>query len=81
MEWFKKHVDTMIILGAFGSAIIWINGSLSDLRLELKTDLVRLDKEIASIDKEVSLIKTETAIIKTVLIMQNVMPKEMAAKE
>lgn len=53
MEWFKKHVDTMIILGAFASSLLWMNGKFNDL-----------EKDIL--------------VIKTVLIMKDIMPREMA---
>ena len=35
MEWFKKHVDTVIILTAFGSAILWMNGRFNEIEREL----------------------------------------------
>lgn len=41
MDWFKKHVDTCIILGAFGASILWMNGKFNDVEKEignLKTD-------------------------------------------
>lgn len=63
MDWFKKHADTMVILSTFAGAMMWINGTL----LEIRTDIHSLDKEMA--------------VIKTVLIMKNVMPKELAVKE
>jgi hypothetical protein len=35
MDWMKKHVDTVIILTAFGSAILWMNGRFNELEKEL----------------------------------------------
>ncbi len=43
MDWFKKHVDTVIILTAFASSILWINGKFNDLEkdiLIIKTCLI-----------------------------------------
>lgn len=63
MDWFSKHVDTVIILGAFASTVLWMNGKFNE------------------IEKEIYGLKTEIAIIKTVMIMQNIMPKELAKSE
>jgi hypothetical protein len=35
MEWFKKHMDTMIILGAFASSFLWMNGKFNDLEKDM----------------------------------------------
>lgn len=35
MEWFKKHVDTVIILAAFGSSILWMNGKFNELEKDI----------------------------------------------
>jgi hypothetical protein len=35
MEWFKKHVDTVIILTAFGSSILWMNGQFNQIEKDL----------------------------------------------
>ena len=35
MDWFKKHVDTVIILGAFGASVLWMNGKFNDLEKDL----------------------------------------------
>ncbi len=56
MDWLKKHVDTVIILTAIASSILWMNGKFN----EIEKDII---------------------IIKTVLIMKQIMPTELAAKE
>lgn len=71
MEWFKKHVDTVIILTAFASSIFWMNGKFNDV-----------EKRFAQVDKQFSEVHQELAIMKTVLIMKQIMPIELAqAKE
>lgn len=43
MEWFKKHVDTVIILVAFGASLLWMNGKFNDIEKDMaiiKTVLV-----------------------------------------
>lgn len=47
MEWFKKHVDTVIILTSFAASVLWMNGKFN-----------ALDKEISSLDKDIAIIKT-----------------------
>lgn len=56
MEWIKKHVDTVIVLGGILSSVLWMN------------------HKFAEIEKDI-------AIMKTVLIMQKIMPQELAVKE
>jgi len=31
MDWMKKHVDTVIILTAFGASVLWMNGKFNDV--------------------------------------------------
>lgn len=47
MDWFKKHVDTAIILTAFGASILWMNGKFNDV-----------DKRFNNIEKDIIMIKT-----------------------
>lgn len=56
MDTIKKHIDTLIILGAFASCMLWMNGKFNK-------------------------IETDLAVMKTVLIMQKIMPAELALKE
>ena len=37
MELFKKHVDTVIILGNILSSMLWINGKFNDLEKDIVT--------------------------------------------
>lgn len=54
-NWFSKHVDTVIVLTAIMSSILWMNGKFS-----------YIEKEISRIDKEISVIKA-ILIIKHIL--------------
>lgn len=47
MEWFRKHVDTVIILGAFGASLLWMNGKFTDI-----------DHRFSDIEKDIAIIKT-----------------------
>lgn len=35
MDLFKKHVDTVVVLGAILSAMLWMNGKFNELEKEL----------------------------------------------
>lgn len=59
----KKHVDTIVILGAVLGSFLWMNGKIN----EIKVDISDIQREI---DR-----------IKTVLIMQRIMPAELAKQE
>jgi len=43
MEWFKKHTDLIIMLSAFASAMLWMNGKFNEIEKDIaiiKTVLV-----------------------------------------
>ncbi len=43
ISWFTKHVDTIVILGAFATSILWMNGKFNELEKDItiiKTVLV-----------------------------------------
>ena len=61
MDSIKKHVDTVIILTAFASCILWMNGKFNEV-----------DKQFAKVDKQFSEVHQELAVLKTVLIMKNI---------
>ncbi len=35
MDWFKKHVDTVIILTAFATSLLWMNGKFNEIEKDL----------------------------------------------
>jgi hypothetical protein len=53
MDWVKKHVDTVIILGGILGSVLWMNGKFNELEKEvtvIKTVLFMKDilpKELA----------------------------------
>lgn len=67
MELFKKHVDTVIILAAFASSILWMNGKFNDV-----------DKQFSQVDKKFAEVHQDLSVIKTVLILKQIMPPELA---
>jgi hypothetical protein len=64
MDWFKKHVDTVIILVAFGASVLWMNGKFADV-----------DKRFNDIEKDIVMIKT-VLIMKGVMPADLVKQKE-----
>lgn len=77
MEWFKKHTDTVVILGAFACSVLWMNGKFN----EVDRRFAKVDADILimknDIDVRFGQIERDIAIIKTVLVMKNIMPMEM----
>lgn len=56
MEWVKKHVDTVIVLGGILSSVLWMNNKFN-----------KLEKEML--------------VIKTVLIIKDIIPKEVCVSK
>ena len=67
MDWFKKHVDTVVVLGGILSCVIWMNGKFNDV-----------DKRFNEVDQRFSLMEKDMVMIKTVLIMRDIIPRELA---
>lgn len=47
MDWFKKHTDTVIIIGSIIGSMLWMNGKFNDV-----------DKQFANFEKDIAVIKT-----------------------
>jgi len=60
MDWFKKHVDTVIVLTGIFSSMVWINGKFDNIQSQIND------------------VREQVVIMKTVMIMKDVMPKELA---
>ena len=71
MDWFKKHADTIVILGSFALCVWNINEKMND-------NFATMEKEMNS---RFSSLEKDMAIVKTAMIMQNMMPAELAAKD
>lgn len=35
MNWIKKHVDTIVILSAFASSVLWMSGKFNDIEKDI----------------------------------------------
>ncbi len=46
-NWFRRHADTVTILGAFAASVLWMNGKFSDI-----------EKDISGLKTEVAVVKT-----------------------
>jgi len=47
MDWFKKHTDTVIILGGILASVFWMNAQFT-----------HIEKHFSSIEKEIAIMKT-----------------------
>lgn len=80
MDWIKKHVDTVIVLGGLLSSVLWMNNKFSEVEKEigiLKTSMAVMKSDV---EKEIGFLRTDMAVMKTVMIMKNIMPNELAHK-
>lgn len=66
MDFFKKHIDTAIVLGAIFSSFVWMDGKFS----AIDAKFTQVDKNISELDKQIT-------IVKTVLLMKNILPQEL----
>ena len=55
MDWFSKHVDTVVVLGAVLGSMIWMNGKFSDI-----------DQRFAEIEKDIAVMKA-VMIVKQIM--------------
>ncbi len=81
MDWMKKHVDTVVVLGGIVGALVWMNGKFDDTNEKFNAKFYKLEQDIALVNKDIALINKEIAIMKTVMIMKNIMPHELAVNE
>jgi hypothetical protein len=64
MDWFKKHVDAVLVVSAIVSSVIWMNGRFN----QVDKQFASVDKQFALVDKEFSKVHEELSVLKTVLI-------------
>lgn len=67
MDWIKKHADTVMILGTLAGLFFWIDGKFE-----------RIDARFSVIERDIASIQKELAIVKTVLMMKEILPRELA---
>jgi hypothetical protein len=71
MNFFQKHADTAVVIGALLTAVMWMRSEFKDVSSEMRTEIASIRSDIAEIQKDINMIKT-------VLIMKNIMPQELA---
>ncbi len=72
MSWFKKHVDTVIVLGGILSAVIWMQGkfaSTEDKINAMRVDLVCLKSDFSTLKTDVAQLKDDVSILKNDVIL------------
>ncbi len=35
MDWFKKHVDTVVVLGGILASVLWMNGKFAEVEKDI----------------------------------------------
>lgn len=75
MDWFKKHVDTVIVLGGLFSVMVWFDGKFE----KIDQRFAKIDERFAKIDDRLSHLEQDMAVMKAVLVMQKIMPSELVA--
>ncbi len=66
MHWFKKHVDTVIVLGGILGSVMWMNGKFT-----------QVEQRFSEVERRFSSIDNRLTKIETVMIIKNIMPQEM----
>jgi hypothetical protein len=74
MSWFKQHKDMITIVSSVVGSVVWITTSIHNVEKRTDEKFSALTKNI---DERFVKIEKDIAIIKTVLILKEVMPKEM----
>lgn len=46
MDWLKKHTDTVIVVGAIVTSMLWMNGKFNEM-----------DKRFSEIEKDIAVLK------------------------
>lgn len=66
-NWFKKHSDTMAILGMFAFGFWTLNE--------------KMDAKFETLSHQISAVEKDVAVIKTVMVMKNIYPTELVKIE
>lgn len=66
----KKHVDTVIIIGAIVSSVLWMNGKFNGV-----------DERFNGLIERLHAIENRVTKIETILIVKNIYPAEIAANK
>lgn len=69
MDWFKKHVDTVIVLGGILASISWMNGKFNTI-----------DQRFISIEKRFSEVENRLTKIETIIYIKGLVSQELAHK-
>lgn len=46
MDWFARHIDTVVVLGGILGVMLWMNGRFSDV----EKDITNLEKRLIKIE-------------------------------
>ena len=66
-NWFKKHVDTVVVLGGIVASLIWMNSKFNNTDEKFTSQLHNIDLRLTRIE--------------TVLMMKGIISKEICMVE
>lgn len=69
MDSLKKHMDTLIILGAFASSVLWMNGRFNEV-----------DKRFSDLEKDMAVMKA-CLIMKNIMPVELAGKEQRIVKE
>ena len=70
MEWFKKHTDTAIVLGAILSSVMWMNGKFNEV-----------EKRFLEVERRFSEVENRLTKIETIIYIKGLVSHELAILE
>jgi hypothetical protein len=81
MQFLKKHADSISVIAFVCAGVIYLTTALERINEKLWSMESRFNERFSKIDHEIADLKTDMAVVKTVLIMKDMMPKELAKGE
>jgi len=78
MEFLKKHSDLLILLGVFAGAFQFLYGEMKEMRKNVATMSIEVDRRFATLEKDIAEIATEVKVMKAVMITNGAMRPELA---
>jgi hypothetical protein len=75
MNLFKKHVDTVVVLGGILSSVFWMNHKFT----QVDEKFTQVYERFAKVDLKFAELEKDMAVMKAVLMVKDQFPKELMA--
>ena len=76
-NYFKKHADTIVILGSVVSSLLWMNGKFNEVDSRFNQVDSRFGEMQVRFNNRFNEVEKDLAVIKAVLVMKNIFPSEL----